>query len=70
VLLVHGLADETVPADDARQIHAARADERSELLLIAGSHDDYTDMEKGVDAAVAFVARAMAPGAAIVATPG
>lgn len=63
VLLVHGLDDDTVPAADARLIHAAGGEHRSELLLIAGSHDDYREMEKGVDAALEFLARALAAGA-------
>lgn len=59
VLLVHGLDDETVPADDARLIHSRRPDERTQLLLIAGSHDDYAEMDKGLDAALAFIDAAM-----------
>lgn len=61
VLLVHGLDDETVPADDARLIHSRRPDERTQLLLIAGSHDDYAEMDKGLDAALAFVDAALQP---------
>jgi len=44
VLLVHGLEDETVPVEEAREIHAARAGDAVELLLIPGSHDDYGDI--------------------------
>ena len=44
VLLVHGLEDATVPVAEARQIHAARAGDAVELLLIPGSHDDYGDI--------------------------
>lgn len=44
VLIVHGLADETVPVAEARQIHAARASDAVELLLVPGSHDDYGDL--------------------------
>ena len=40
VLLVHGLEDDTVPVDEARQIHAARSSDAVELLLVPGSHDD------------------------------
>ncbi|MBK1680622.1 alpha/beta hydrolase [Rhodocyclus tenuis] len=57
VLLVHGLDDETVPAEEARLLHARQSG--SELLLIAGSHDDYAEMDKGLDAAIAFVNAAM-----------
>jgi len=59
VLLVHGLDDETVPAAEARLIHSRRRDELTQLLLIAGSHDDYAEMDKGLDAALAFVKAAM-----------
>jgi dipeptidyl aminopeptidase/acylaminoacyl peptidase len=48
VLLVHGLADETVPVAEARQIHAARASDAVELLLVPGSHDDYADLGQAV----------------------
>jgi dipeptidyl aminopeptidase/acylaminoacyl peptidase len=44
VLLVHGLEDETVPVADAAQIHAGRASDAVELLLVPGSHDDYGDI--------------------------
>jgi pimeloyl-ACP methyl ester carboxylesterase len=44
VLLVHGLEDDTVPVAEAREIHAARAGDAVELLLIPGSHDDYGDI--------------------------
>jgi uncharacterized protein len=44
VLIVHGLEDDTVPVDEARQIYAARASDAVELLLIPGSHDDYGDI--------------------------
>lgn len=57
VLLVHGVDDETVPAEEARLLHASQRD--SELLLIAGSHDDYAEIDKGLDAAIDFVNAAM-----------
>jgi pimeloyl-ACP methyl ester carboxylesterase len=40
VLLVHGSEDETVPVAEAA-IHAGRASDAVELLLVPGSHDDY-----------------------------
>lgn len=61
VLLVHGLDDETVPADEARLIHAGRRDDSTQLLLIAGSHDAYAELDQGIDAALAFLAAAMPP---------
>ena len=44
VLIVHGLADDTVPVAEAQQIHAARASDAVELLLVPGSHDEYGDV--------------------------
>ena len=58
VLLVHGLADDTVPADEAREIHAARASDAVELLLIPGSHDDYGDIDLHIDGLRHFLQRA------------
>ena len=60
VLLVHGLADETVPADEAREIHAARRDDDVELLLVPGSHDAYGDVATQVGSLLAFLRRALA----------
>lgn len=60
VLLVHGLEDATVPVDEARQIHAARRSDAVSLLLVPGSHDDYGDIEKQLDALQAFLAVAFA----------
>lgn len=58
VLLVHGLNDPVVPVDEARAIHARRRSERVELLLVAGSHDDYGDIGLQFGAILAFMARA------------
>jgi dipeptidyl aminopeptidase/acylaminoacyl peptidase len=60
VLLVHGLADDTVPVAEARQIHAARASDAVELLLVPGSHDDYGDIGRQIGAVQDFLDRAMA----------
>lgn len=62
VLLVHGRDDQTVPVGDARLIHAGRRDERKKLLLVAGSHDDYRDLEKRVGEVIAFVTGALGEG--------
>lgn len=42
-LLIHGAEDATVPAEEARQIHAARCGEHVQLRIVAGSHDDFGD---------------------------
>lgn len=55
VLLVHGADDTTVPVDDALLIHAARRDERSKLMLVAGSHENYRELEARADEVIAFV---------------
>ena len=62
VLLVHGLEDDTVPVEEARQIHAARSSEAVELLLVPGSHDDYGDVTRQVGELAAFLDRALSPG--------
>jgi dipeptidyl aminopeptidase/acylaminoacyl peptidase len=59
VLLVHGLADQTVPVAEARQIHAARAGDAVELLLVQGSHDDYGDLGLAVARLREFLDRAL-----------
>lgn len=59
VLIVHGLADATVPVNEAREIYAARASDAVELLLVPGSHDDYGDIALPVRAVQHFLDRAM-----------
>lgn len=59
VLIVHGLADDTVPVAEAQQIHAARASDAVELLLVPGSHDDYGDIGRQIGAVWDFLDRAM-----------
>lgn len=61
VLLVHGADDVTVPLCEAREIHAARAGERVELLVVPGSHDDYGDIGPALGQVTAFLQRAMQP---------
>ena len=55
VLIVHGLEDDTVPVAEAREIHAARASDAVELLLIPGSHDDYGDANLQMAALLRFL---------------
>jgi dipeptidyl aminopeptidase/acylaminoacyl peptidase len=59
VLIVHGLADDTVPVAEAQQIHAGRASDAVELLLVPGSHDDYGDIGRQIGAVCDFLDRAM-----------
>lgn len=60
VLLVHGEDDATVPVAEARAIHAARACDAVELLLVPGSHDDYGDIAAALGPVTAFLQRAAA----------
>lgn len=55
VLLAHGTEDVTVPVEEARQIFANRAHDKVELLLMQGSHDEYAEMDSGIDAVLAFL---------------
>lgn len=57
-LIVHGLEDDTVPVEEARQIYAARTSDAVELLLVPGSHDDYGDLAKQVGLLSGFLDRA------------
>lgn len=54
-LLIHGAEDETVPLSEAQAIHAARDGDHVELKIIAGSHDDFSDLENEVSALVTFL---------------
>ncbi len=57
-LIVHGLADRTVPADDARRLH--RANSESTLLLLAGvGHDRATELEPHLPRIIAWLDRAV-----------
>lgn len=60
VLIAHGMEDATVPVAEARQIHAKRAHEKVELLLLPGSHDEYAELAAGIDAMLAFLSRSLA----------
>lgn len=61
VLIVHGSEDATVPLAEAYRIHAARAHERVRLLVLAGSHDEYRDIDQHLDQVVAFLDSALRP---------
>lgn len=58
-LLIHGTADETVPLIEAEAIHAERAGNHVVLKVIAGSHDDFRDLEQEIPALVDFLSRAV-----------
>lgn len=58
-LLIHGAADETVPLSEAIAILAARSGDHVELKIIAGSHDDFRDLEHEIPAVVGFLSRAV-----------
>jgi len=55
-LLVHGAEDTTVPVSAAHAIHAARSGDHVRLQVVAGSHDDYTDLDREMPALVDFLA--------------
>lgn len=58
-LLVHGGADETVPVAEAEAIFAARAGDHVRLRVVAGSHDDYGDLEREVPELVNFLSKSL-----------
>lgn len=60
VLLVHGEDDAVVPIDEARQILAARGATPAELMIVAGGHESFADLEHHVGRLVAFLDRALA----------
>jgi dipeptidyl aminopeptidase/acylaminoacyl peptidase len=59
VLIAHGTHDATVPVAEAREIHANRAHENVELLLLPGSHDSFAGLEHGIAAVTAFLDRSL-----------
>lgn len=59
VLLVHGQDDATVPADEARQIHAAAVGDTVELFVVPGSHDDYGDIGRQIGRLTEFLQRTL-----------
>jgi dipeptidyl aminopeptidase/acylaminoacyl peptidase len=61
VLLAHGTEDVTVPVSDAQAIYAHRADERVQLLLMPGSHDEYGELETSMESVIGFVDGVVGP---------
>ncbi len=59
VLLVHGADDAVVPLAEARAIFAARGDTAAELLVLAGDHESFAELERHVDALVRFLRAAV-----------
>lgn len=57
VLLVHGSEDRIVPLADAQQIYNARQNDRVELLVVPGSHDDYGDLRQPIAELLDFLKR-------------
>ena len=55
VLLVHGLEDTTVPVSEAYTIHTNRSGDQVQLKIVAGSHDDYPDLDKELPVLVGFL---------------
>lgn len=54
-LLVHGGEDATVPVGEAHALHAARSGEHVQLKVVAGSHDDYADLDRELPMLVDFL---------------
>jgi uncharacterized protein len=57
VLLVHGAADTTVPVSEAHTIHANRSGDQVQLMIVAGSHDDYADLDRELPVLVGFLSK-------------
>ncbi len=54
-LLVHGAEDTTVPVSEAHAIHANRSGDHVQLKVVAGSHDDYADLDLELPVLVDFL---------------
>jgi len=54
-LLVHGGADNTVPVSEAHAIYAARTGDHVQLKVVAGSHDDYADLDQELPVLLDFL---------------
>ncbi|MCG8991343.1 alpha/beta hydrolase [Laribacter hongkongensis] len=65
LLILHGRHDNTVPADDALRLAAARP--QAECLLLDGDHESFADMASAVSLVLGFLARHLSTGTA--ATP-
>jgi uncharacterized protein len=61
-LLLHGSEDETVPLTDAHAIYAARSGDHVQLRIIAGSHDDYRDLDLEIPTLLDFLGTATRSG--------
>lgn len=59
VLLAHGTEDEIVPVSEAQEIYANRRDERVQLLLMPGSHDEYAEIDRHIATVIEFLDAAM-----------
>ena len=58
VLLVHGDADDIVPLADAQAILATGRGDGVRLLVVPGSHDRYTDLERSIEQLLTFLEEA------------
>jgi dipeptidyl aminopeptidase/acylaminoacyl peptidase len=54
-LLVHGAEDSTVPVSEAHAIHANRSGDHVQMKVVAGSHDDYADLDRELPVLVDFL---------------
>jgi len=61
VLLVHGAEDTTVPVSEAHAIHDARLGEHVQLKIVAGSHDEYADIDRELPILVDFLSKVQVP---------
>ncbi|MER2623049.1 MAG: alpha/beta fold hydrolase [Accumulibacter sp.] len=61
VLLVHGTEDVMVPVSEAQEVYANRRDDRVRLLLMPGSHDEYSEMERHIGTVIGFLDDTMRP---------
>lgn len=61
VLLVHGAEDTTVPVSEAHAIHDARLGEHVQLKIVAGSHDEYADIDRELPTLVDFLSKVQVP---------
>jgi dienelactone hydrolase len=57
ILLVHGAEDTTVPVSEAQAIHANRSGDHVQLKVVAGSHDDFTDLDRELPVLVDFLSK-------------
>mgnify|MGYP003586750066 FL=1 len=56
-LLVHGAEDTTVPVSEAQAIHANRSGGHVQLKVVAGSHDDFADLDRELPVLVDFLSK-------------